>query len=148
MKGFRFRLERLLRLRRYEFEQARRAWLMAKEQHSASTKARCDLENRSNEQIESLHAHIQNGIQASKAGIVFRSLAGMQQKVSEAKQIEENARKKAQKMREHSLKARSRMRSLELLREKTLAEFRFEQQRREQYELDEVAARVRRGGVQ
>ncbi len=138
MKGFRFRLESVLKLRRHRLEQRRLelAQAQVKANHAKALATRtADALEQGNRELEKKMAEGLSG------GELRDGQRGVEALAREAERAQEAAREAARAMdraMDLALEARRDLRALETLREKALAEYRREMERRQQNELDEI----------
>ena len=143
MKAFSFRLDRILKLREdAEQTQARR--------YGEAARAEADLERQCREQATYL-ARIAERIaptagQVTSAGVLLAlqltSEAAASQ-LDEAERARVDAEKQSETERSHLAKARVERKSLERLKEQHHTDWRETANRRDQKEMDEIAARTR-----
>jgi len=148
MKKFRFRLDPVVAVRRFELDRARaelgeaeRAAVKADERHQA-------WRARRSSSGEALAESVADGVRAGGLHSAAAALAGLGQRVVEAAAGLVEARTSVAARREGALAARTRLRALERLRERAAVAHRRDEARREQRDLDEIgalrAARARR----
>ncbi len=143
MKGFRFRLDPILRLRSYELER-RRAELVRADgfAHAARLQQR-RLEADAKLGAARLESSAQAGADGALLSVTADSVASLFIQAANAERTTAELTAKAGKAREAMMEARQRVRSLEKLREHKLDEHRAEALRREIRELDEMGSLVR-----
>ncbi len=140
MKAFRFRLESVLGLRRFEDERARlelaraeRALAEAGEQHAA-------WRERVRESADALGRRLAAGLPAGLLRSSAAALETLDSRVAEAADRIGAARAQLAERRRAARLAHARKRALERLRELASAEHRRELERHAQRELDEIGS--------
>lgn len=141
MRRFRFRLESVERLRAHEFETARRAWLALEREREARVLTIERLRERLEHGRDMLSTQLVEGSDSSRlslaADAVVSAGARLERSVSELAEWMPTLDRARQVMDA----ARTRLRSLERLREKQAARHRADAERHEQAELDDLAQR-------
>ena len=140
MKAFRFRLDPVVAVRRFELDRARtelgeaeRATARADERHQA-------WRERRTQSGEELAAAVTAGVRAGGLHSAAAALTSLAERVAEAEAGLAQARADAAERRQRALEARTRLRALERLRERAAALHRRDEARREQRDLDEIGA--------
>ncbi len=143
MKGFQFRLEPVLRVRRHALEQCRLALAKARRalREALATRSACDAVLREAQAIcaDRMAQGLPGGELRERRNALAHALGELAQAEAAAVAAEQQVTAALAAVTH----ARREVRALEILREKALTEYRREAARREQAELDEVASRVR-----
>lgn len=139
MKRFRFRLESVLRIREFEHEKARRAWLLLEAERQRRQARVVELEG----QLARGHALLDEDVRAGADGerIALRADAiavGIHELDRATRQLAESAAAAAEAEAEMK-SAGVRLRSLEKLRETKAEQHRVESLAAEQAELEDLA---------
>jgi len=142
MKGYRFRLARVLRVRRIEEQLARAGFLERQREAEQSAALRAeglDLAHRMREQLRD-----QIGSGSIEPRLVLGAQSGIDAMADLCRRRDERARThqaQADRAREPWSDSRRDVRALEALEQKQMERFRSEQEKRANRELDETAAR-------
>ncbi len=143
MKGFRFRLDPVLGVRRHELERERLG-LADSERHLADARQRSV---RASARVDGISADQARRAAGGLAAPLFAAgRAGLARSLAErrrARELERVASQRVLAQRQRVAEAHRAVRALEILREKALVRGRREGERREQRDLDEVAGRCR-----
>jgi flagellar FliJ protein len=137
LKGFSFRLQRLLRVRELEEQAARERWalqeretLAARTQADAARQAKRDawqeLRNKADRPLQRL--------------ALEQSLPGLDQRLLTCRERLDAAQQRAESERSAWVRERARVQSLERLKERDATQYRLDAQQRENAILDEVAS--------
>jgi flagellar FliJ protein len=142
VRRFQFRLDPVLRVRTHELErrrtELRAAEARAREAAEELRTARARAEARASE----LGARSREGLRAGELELAQRGARRLYQQVRAGERALAAAEARGPRARGQVREAHGRVRALELLRERALAAWVREGQRREQAELDEVGARM------
>jgi flagellar FliJ protein len=141
MKGFQFRLEPVLRLRRHGLDRRRLDLARARVSLRAATRLRGALADALRAAQERRAVRMAEGLRAGELRELQHGVEHLLGEVSRADAAVRAAESAATQALAGVTEARRSVRALEILREKALAEHRRELERREQAELDEVAGR-------
>lgn len=142
MKRFKFSLEKVLRLRSQETEQAKRALGRAMEAEEAARQSVESIASALAERITQMQARERAGLSAAEFGVMRHFLLFLQRELDQARGVLEAAQQVTQQRRLELLEARRRERALEKLKEHRLEGYLLESLREEQKELDEYANRL------
>lgn len=141
MKRFAFRLEKLLRLRTQQTDQAKRTLAIASAEEAAAGRLLAGAQ-------ETLTARLAEVGQKERAGLSACEFASrrtyvkyLNRRVEEAQVALDGARERTAQRRQALLEARRRQRALEKLKERRREAYDLEALREEQKELDEFADR-------
>jgi flagellar FliJ protein len=137
LKGFSFRLQRLLRVRELEEQAARERWalqeretLAARTQADAARQAKRDawqeLRNKADRPLQRL--------------ALEQSLPGLDQRLLTCRERLDAAQQRAESERSAWVRERARVQSLKRLKERDATQYRLDAQQRENAILDEVAS--------
>ncbi len=151
MRRFTFRLDPVIRVRSHELEGARRelakglAVLQAHERALVSAKS----------QVARAGARLvdraRSGISAGEFALADRAIVAGYRVVDASERELRQAEERVARLRGRVAEAHTRLRGLELMRERALAEHEARERRQVQEELDEIAGRLHRrsdGGAQ
>lgn len=141
MKRFRFTLDKVLRLRSQEMEQAKRALGLAVAAENAARHAVLTAHEALTQRTEEARRLEASGLSAFAFGSLRAYLALLQRELEAAEAALLEARALTERRREELLKARRRERALERLKERRLEQYTLESLREEQKELDEYGNR-------
>jgi len=148
MKAFRFRLDPVVAVRRFELDRARAALGEAERAAANADERHQAWRERRSSSGEALVEAVAAGVRAGGLHSAATALVSLGQRVAEAEAGLVEARRSASMRREAALAARTRLRALERLRERAALVHRRDEARREQRDLDEIgalrAARARR----
>ncbi|MBI4563651.1 MAG: flagellar export protein FliJ [Planctomycetes bacterium] len=138
---FRFRLERLLDVRRAqervavrELDRARREMMESRERLDALI-----LQER--REVDQCRRWLGGAVEAARLRLAERYLDSLRRRISSARTGHRDLEALAERWRIHRTEAAARVRVLERLRERRRNEWRVETERRERRALDEAAAR-------
>jgi flagellar FliJ protein len=141
VKRFRFSLEKVLRLRAQETEQAKRALAQAMGAEAAAAEALSEARETLQHRTAEATAQERAGLVAAEFGALRNYLIFLQRQVEAAEAALGAAKALTQQRRLELLRARRRERALEKLRERRFAQYQLEAMREEQKELDEYGSR-------
>lgn len=141
MKRFHFALEKVLRLRNQETEQAKRALARAIAEEAAAREAAEAARTVLAERTAEAGLREQAGLTAYEFGIFRTHLAHLQRQVAAADLAVLDAAGQTQQRRLALLETRRRERAMEKLKERRLEQYQLEALREEQKELDEYGNR-------
>lgn len=140
MRGFRFRLDRVLELRRNALETRRRELVQAQIEHRSLVQQAREVELRSRDAVRRIRAELREGVPAGTLAVRQQAADRMRAAVSRAELRADESRVRVEQERVRVVGAQRATRILERLRDKALARYRVERARFEQRELDEVGS--------
>lgn len=143
MAPFRFRLDKVLRLRRHELETARRQFQNAVAAEQAAEQALLALRAEMAARVAGALSREAGGMTALAFAVHRRHLAHLQEQAQQAEAAWLAARAEAARRRQALVLTRRRERVLERLRELRLAQHSGEAQQQELARLDELAVQAR-----
>lgn len=148
MRGFRFRLEPVLGLRRHELERRRLELGRARVGLRTAVRVRHQADDalRGGQALRA--ERVARGVSAGELRDLERAVEHVLGERARAEASVRAAEARVAQALGAVTSARREVRALEILREKALAEHRRELARREQAELDEVGGRSRRRGLE
>lgn len=141
MNRFRFRLESLEKLRTHEFELAQRAWQLLESERQARVQAIERLGERLDRGRVLLAKQLDEGSDSSRLSLAADAIATGRLQVERAATELAQWMPTLEKARAAMTQARTRLKSLERLREKQSQRHRAQAARLEQEELDDLAQR-------
>ncbi|MCG8590754.1 MAG: flagellar export protein FliJ [Proteobacteria bacterium] len=141
MRGFRFRLEPVLRLRRRELDEARVALARWEAQYTWAAKALREAEGRAGGALVLVGQQARAGVRAGALHAAALGTARLALEVKRLRAQEHRLELQCGQARDAVKSAHARVRGLERLRERRRQEFRDRERRREQQVLDEVGGR-------
>jgi flagellar FliJ protein len=139
MSAFRWRLDRVLQVRGLERERARAALVLARTGLEAAAARVRDAQDALAAAGGSVAASLDAGVSALQLRAMHRSVESLRVETQRRVQLERDAEARFADTRAALVAARSRERSLEILRSRALVLHRTESARREQEALDEIA---------
>lgn len=141
MKRFRFSLEKVLRLRSQQMEQAKRALALAVLQESNARQAVQTVQAALAERTAEAGQRESCGLTAFEFAALRTWLQHLQKQLAQAEAELAAARERTRERRKDLLTARRKERALERLRERRLEQYNLEALREEQKEFDEYGNR-------
>jgi flagellar export protein FliJ len=144
--AFRFRLQTVLRVRHRDFERTTVALAEAQRAVAAASDHRAACANRANAGVSELDTRLRQGLPATQLRTAAAGVEQLAAREREAIGQVRRARSGVSRATQEVMRARARVRALELLRERQALEHRREYERRQRREFDEVAARVAAAG--
>jgi flagellar FliJ protein len=141
MKRFRFSLEKVLRLRSQETEQAKRALAVALAAEARARQTAAEAHATLRDRTTEATARERLGLTAYEFGSLRTFLARLQREAVAADLAVTQAEERTQRQRMALLAARRRERAMEKLKERRLEQYQLEALREEQKELDEYGNR-------
>ncbi|KLU40603.1 MAG: hypothetical protein AA931_03290 [Peptococcaceae bacterium 1109] len=136
---FKFRLEKVLRVRRLEEDQTRHRLLHRQQELREAEEHLQSLQVQRQDVVA--FGHSQPDVQLRAA--MYKYLERLDGRIDRQRQVVSDRQEKLTQAKAQWLAARQRREVLENLREKRYDEYRLEQQRAEQKSLDEMGSRVR-----
>ncbi len=144
MNRFQFRLDPVLRVRGHELERLRAALQAAEARVRQAAEELRAGRARAEQNAHELGARSRTGLRAGELEVAQRGARRLYEQVRASERALAAAEARVPRARALVREAHGRVRALELLRERALAAWQREGQRREQAELDEVAGRMGR----
>ena len=141
MKRFRFSLEKVLRLRSQETEQAKRALAVALAHEARARQTAAEAHATLRDRTAEATARERAGLTAYEFGSLRTFLAHLHSEAVAADGAVVQAEERTQRQRMALLVARRRERAMEKLKERRLEQYQLEALREEQKELDEYGNR-------
>lgn len=142
MKRFRFSLEKVLRLRSQQMEQAKRALALAQLEESSAREAVNAVRTALAQRTAQAGEREGRPLTASEFAAARTWIQHLQKQLELAEAELAAARERTNQRRKELLAARRRERALEKLRERRLEQYSLEAQREEQKEFDEYGIRL------
>lgn len=140
MKGFRFRLQRVLDVRRHRLEEARRTLARARQRLDVLATELRALEAQSRRAAEEMRAELARGLAAGKLAARQEGIYCLREDAEQRTRETEAARAELDAARLRVIEAQRGVRTLERLRERALAAYRVGCERLERRELDEAGS--------
>lgn len=144
MKRFRFRLDPLLRLRNHELDQCRMQLGRAQSEVERALDRTKKVRVNAQEGSALISRWAQQGVTAPELAAGQLGTFDLYREIKSCEAGEAVVREAVSQARERVVEARTRVRTVEILKERALAEHRAEASRVEQAELDELAGRLAR----
>ncbi len=139
MRGFRFRLETVLRVRRHVLERARVDAAQARIRADAAARTARERADDARRDAERLRDLLVEGIATPWLPVLQADALRAVRSARNAEQVHAGAEQSVTACGQRAIEAHARVRALERLRERALAAHRLDVGRREQRELEELA---------